>query len=265
MAIKPGKEFLDDARKEHTRQHNGAKKLKAETAAPAPEPEAPKQEAGTPSPETEQPKQESAGSSATPPPTPQPESVPDPEKEAFKQKFDEFFKGNPMISGKVGVELVDDLKANLLMVYAHSKGVTTITKEMLKMDGNAKELCAFLVDYAIKNKIFGFFEKYPLAGALVVMLISAGGSFLMVQMLANTQTEAQKQKDKNHKLQAEIEALKKKGQEKRRTEATTVEPEKETVNNSAPEQEPEQAQEPEPEAEVFDITGNDTRELISSV
>lgn len=248
MAQKLDPEFLKDAKREDKRQNAGAAKLNGNapgtaSAPPPPEPEATAQNSAEP------------GAEQTPPPLPPP-VPPSPEdqgKEEFKKQFDEFFKGNPFISGTIAVELVDDLKANLLLIYAQKQGVNTITKDMLATSPNVKKLTAFLVDHAIKNKLFDWLEKHPILGALGVLGISAGSSLLMIEMLRKGQTDAEKAKAQNEKLQKEIEILKKKNQEKNRAEAETVTPESETTN-----QEPEQA--PGPKAET-----NEIREFIDAV
>lgn len=109
--------------------------------------------------------------------------IPPPQKDEFEEKFNEYFKGmDSIIAGNVVVEMVDDLKSNLLLIYAKKQGVD-IPKEALKMAPKAKEFTAFLVDHAIKNNLFSLIKKYPLVGAVGVVALSAGSTFLMINAM----------------------------------------------------------------------------------
>lgn len=125
----------------------------------------------------------------------------EPEKDDFKEKYEEYFKGiGSTIAGSVVVNMVDDLKTNLLYIHAKKQGVD-IPKEALQMDEKAKTFAAFLVDYGIKNKMFDLIKKHPLLAAGGVVAISGLTTYLMVEMM-KTKT------DDNAKLKAEVELLK---------------------------------------------------------
>lgn len=207
MAKKMDDEFLKDSRAENKKQ-------------------APKNEQGETIPNTETPNSEEKIFAAnTEPNNNQGANTQAPEQEKinseFREKFDEYFKGaGSMIAGASIVEMIDDLKSNLLFIYAKKQGVD-VPKEALKMDSKSKELTAFLVDYAIKNKLFSVIEKYPLLGAVGVIGISSASSFLFIKMMAQGKTE-------NQKLKEEIEALKKKRTAEARENAEEITPENET-------------------------------------
>lgn len=142
--------------------------------------------------------------------------APEPEKDEFQERFDEYFKGaGKMIAGATVVELVDDLKANLLWIYAKKSGVD-VPKDALKMDAKSKELAAFCVDYAVKNKLFDFLKKYPLVAAGGIVAVSGVTSFLFIQMLKGAN-------DEKKKMQDEIDKLKKERSQSNREKATDAE------------------------------------------
>ncbi len=147
-------------------------------------------------------------------PNTQPEVSPE-----FKQKFEEYFKGaGSIVAGSTIVEMMDDLKTNFFYIYAKKNGVD-IPREGLKMDPKTKEFSAFLIDHAIKNKLFGWIEKYPLAAAGGVMLLSTGTTYLFIEMMKKTNAESEAMK-------MELENLRKQKQEwerKNASEATIVE------------------------------------------
>ncbi len=134
----------------------------------------------------------------------------------FEEKFNEFFKNNPLIAGTTAVNLVDDLKANFFMVYAKKNGVD-MPKEAFAMDAKTKEFTAFLVDHAIKGKMFDWVKKYPLVAALGVFGLSAGTTFLMIKMLASEKNEKEEMAEK-------IKVLERKLWEEKKAKAETVEP-----------------------------------------
>ncbi len=128
------------------------------------------------------------------------------QQDEFKEKFDEYFKGSP-ITGTVVTEFVDDLKCNLLMIYAKKNGLD-MTKDMFAMNAKSKELTAFLVDYGVQNKLFEWIKKYPLLAAGCVVGISACSSWLMVEMMKKGKDETEAAKKENQALKDELEALK---------------------------------------------------------
>lgn len=136
-------------------------------------------------------------------------------KDEFQEKFDQFFKDNPLIAGNTAVNLVDDLKANFFMVYAKKQGVE-MPKEAFAMDAKTKEFMAFLVDHAIKGKMFEWVKKYPLVAALGVFGLSSGTTFLMIKMLASEKNEKEEMSEK-------IKALEKKLWEQKKASATEAE------------------------------------------
>jgi hypothetical protein len=134
--------------------------------------------------------------------------IPEPEKDLFKERFDEYFKGiDGLVGGQIAVGLVDDLKASFLFMYAKKQGIE-IEKSALLMDEKTKNFAAFLVDHAIKNNFFDIIKKYPILAALGVILISGGSTFLMLQMLKGMKSESQKKDDEISKLKKDLEDLK---------------------------------------------------------
>lgn len=126
----------------------------------------------------------------------------------FKEKFEEYFKGaGSIIAGSAITELVDDFKTKLLFIYAKKQGVD-LPVESLKMDAKSKEFCSFLIDYAIKNKLFGFIEKYPLVAAGGVVAISGLSSFLFVEMMKKSTEKAKQAEKENEILKTELKKYK---------------------------------------------------------
>lgn len=142
------------------------------------------------------------------------------QKDEFEEKFNEFFKNNPLIAGNTAVNLVDDLKSNFFMVYAKKQGVE-MPKEAFQMDAKTKEFTAFLVDQGLKGKIFEYVKKYPIVAALGVFGLSAGTTFLMIKMLASEKNEKEEMAEK-------IKALEKKLWEQKKASASDAEIIKET-------------------------------------
>lgn len=196
MAKKLDPEFLIDTRKENRKQGAGAS-AESSTSENTQKPE-PSADLGSGSskadpekkePENKKSSEQSSGSSAG-----QGAEIPNPEpevKDNFKEKFDEYFKGmDGLIGGEIAVNIVDDLKSSALLMYARKNGIDKITKADLAMDEKSKKFAAFLVDHAMKNNLFEILKKYPLLSALGVIVISGGSTFLMLQMLKNTNAEA---------------------------------------------------------------------------
>lgn len=212
MAKKIDDELLDDLRQENKNYHknggnhntsvNSEKKLD-----PPPPPQSP------PPLGEEKYKEENKNTSSATDPNINNETPP---KDEFQEKFDEFFKNNPLIAGTTAVNLVDDLKTNFFMVYAKKNGVD-MPKEAFAMDAKTKEFTAFLVDHAIKGKMFEWIKKYPLVAALGVFGLSAGTTFLMIKMLAA-------EKNDKEEMAAKIKDLEKKLWEERKAKAETVDP-----------------------------------------
>lgn len=151
---------------------------------------------------------------------PPPPQGPDPAvgSDDFKEKFDEYFKGvGSIIAGSALVELIDDFKTKALYIYAKKQKVD-IPMEALKMDPKSKEFTSFLVDYAIKNKLFGWIQKYPLIAATGVMAISGASTFMLIEMMKSG-------KDENEALKKEVADLKRRASDKAREEAEEVEAE----------------------------------------
>jgi hypothetical protein len=129
---------------------------------------------------------------------------PPPVNSEFKEKFDEYFKGSAsLIAGETVVNMVDDLKTNLLFIYAKKNGVD-LPKEAFKMDEKAKTFAAFLVDHGLKNKMFTIVEKYPIASALGVIGISGVSTYLMIEMLKKDKKEAEKMQRENEQMRKKI-------------------------------------------------------------
>lgn len=131
-----------------------------------------------------------------------------PPRDEFKEKFDEYFKGiDNMIAGQTVVNIVDDLKANFLMIHAKKRGLD-MDKKLFLMDPKAKEFCAFLVDHSIKGKIFEWVKKYPVIGAAGVLGISAASSYMLIEAMGKSKDEAESNKRKAEQAEEEIENLK---------------------------------------------------------
>lgn len=123
----------------------------------------------------------------------------------FREKFDEYFKGQgSIIAGQTVIGFIDDFKTKLLWLYAKKNGID-IPQEALQMEPKSKEFAGFLVDYAIKNKLFGWVEKNPLISAVGVVAISGVSSYLMIEMLKKGNSEVEKLKAENEKLKKQAE------------------------------------------------------------
>lgn len=127
------------------------------------------------------------------------------EKEELKEKFESFSKDLNFLTGAAVTEIVDDFKTKLLWLYAKKKGVE-VPQEALKMDGKAKEFCSVLVDYALKNKLFSYIEKYPLIAAAGVVALTAGTSYIFIETMANANEEKETMLKKIKALEAEKKA-----------------------------------------------------------
>lgn len=124
------------------------------------------------------------------------------EKDEFKEKFDAYFKGaGSIVTGSAIVGIVDDLKANLLLIYAKKKGVD-LPKDAFKLDKNSAELCGFLVDYAVKNSLFDWVKKHPIISAAGVVGISALTSYVFIEALGKGEKEKEDLKKRNEDLEA---------------------------------------------------------------
>ena len=126
----------------------------------------------------------------------------DKKKEELKEKLNEFSKGIGLLTGQAITEIIDDFKSNLLWIYAKKKGVD-LPKEALKMDAKAKEFCAFLVDYGLKNKLSEYIEKYPLVAAGGVVVLTGAVSYLTIEMLSKTNNENEELKKQIERLNSE--------------------------------------------------------------
>lgn len=124
------------------------------------------------------------------------------ERDELDIKLDEFSKQfGGMLAGPAIIEMIDDFKTKALYVRAKSNGVD-IPMEALKMDEKTKGLASLLVDHAVKGKIFEYLKKYPLIGAGVVVAISAGSSFAIIEMMKKNNDELAKLRAENEKLKS---------------------------------------------------------------
>lgn len=212
MAIKVDKELIDDARKENRQNHgkNGTTNLNGqENNSPAPERE---ETAGQNSQTTNgqekinNAKTENANSNSQEN-TQQnfyQEQQTDSSQGEFKAQFDEYFKGSEsIIAGEAITGMIDDLKANFLLVYAKKQGVD-MSKSAFLMDEKSKKFSSFLIDYAIKHKLVGIIEKYPLMAAGGVIALSGLTSYLFVTAMGNQKKETEDLKKKNADLEEKL-------------------------------------------------------------
>lgn len=126
----------------------------------------------------------------------------------FKEKFEEYFKGmDGLIGGELIAGFVDGLKADFLFIHAKKNGVD-LPKEAFLMDEKSKKFTVFLIDHAIKNKLFGVLEKYPLLAASGVIALSGLASYGMIQMLSKGKKETEDLKKQNEKMKTELERFK---------------------------------------------------------
>jgi hypothetical protein len=198
MAKKFDPEFISDTKAENSKE---SKKFKSETVNDEPAASLNPEQINEPIHAATDAENKTASSQIPP--------IPEPEKDLFKERFDEYFKGiDGLVGGQIAVGLVDDLKASFLFMYAKKQGIE-IEKSALLMDEKTKNFAAFLVDHAIKNNFFDIIKKYPILAALGVILISGGSTFLMLQMLKGMKSESQKKDDEISKLKKEMEDLKK--------------------------------------------------------
>lgn len=202
MAKKLDNDFLADSKKENRNESRKFQTNKSEEAEPAAVDFTSQGEATEPLTASNTNTANTNNSFTIPPPQ-------EPEKDLFKERFDEYFKGmDGMIGGQIAVNLVDDLKASFLLMYAKKQGIE-IEKSALLMDDKTKNFAAFLVDHAIKNNFFDIIKKYPILAALGVIVISGGSTFLMLQMLKGMKTESKQKDDEISQLKKDIEALQK--------------------------------------------------------
>jgi hypothetical protein len=141
--------------------------------------------------------------------------------EEFKKKFEEYFKGSA-ISGTVAVDMVDGLKAQFLWIYA-KKCKVDLPQDAFRMDPKSRELAIFLADYAIKNKLLDIIKKNPLITAVGILGISAGTSYLMIEMLKKGNNEASEAKAEADRLRAELKEYQDRERQKRHEGAQVVE------------------------------------------
>lgn len=209
MALKIDKEILNDAKKEH-RDNFGknpvitdAKIIKEEpnvnTQAPGREE---KTEIKTDPPKITNAKTEDSKTENTNSTINQDQSQPSGNE--FKEKFEEYFKGmDGLIGGEVIAGIVDDLKANFLFIHAKKNGVD-LPKSAFLMDEKTKKFAAFLIDHALKNKLFTVIEKYPILAAVGVIGLSGVSSYLMVEMFKKGNKETEEMKKKTADLEAKL-------------------------------------------------------------
>ncbi len=219
MAKKLDQEFIKDSRAENQKFRRGVQNGTSPlNDTKAPEQGAPEENQGTPPGAEESGKQSEANAGQqsheagnseqsqsfhNPPPPP-------PEKNEFKEKFEDYFKGiGKSITGEVVVNMVDDLKSNLLMIYAKKQGLD-IEKEKFKMDKKSHDFAVFLVDHGLKNKLLDFLEKRPLLAAGGVIALSAGSSFAMIELLKTMKSGEKKQEEENARLRKQIAEMKRK-------------------------------------------------------
>lgn len=202
MATKIDSEFIKDAKKE--RKSNAPKLESNEGETPT----NPSPEVKTETQQQENPNLHNGSGAAEAQNSQTQQTVEPPQNSEFKEKFDDYFKGaGSIIAGETVVNMIDDFKSKLLFIYA-KKCKVEIPIEALQMDEKGKQFAAFLVDHAIKNKLFGWVEKNPLLAATGVVAISGVSTYLMIEMLKKSNSEAENQKKENDILKKQIEALK---------------------------------------------------------
>lgn len=188
MAGKIDKEFFQDAKREHKKQ---SPLLEMKNNLGNDSFENKTNETGPPPPPNDNGEFTNAHQETNKNTNTQNQSQPQPDE--LKEKFDEFAKGLNFVTGAAITEIIDDFKTKLLFVHAEKKGCK-IPIEALKMDPKAKEFCAYLVDYAVKNKVVDWVKKYPLIAAGGVVAITGGMSYMFIEMMSKKQNETEKLK-----------------------------------------------------------------------